>query len=143
MASDEYEPRRVKEEKVGKDSRSSVMSDKVLISSLVRLNPKSLLANPVMFIVEICFFIVAAMAVYPQGFVPLASPGERMFYVDVAIILIITVWFSTLSDSLAEQQAKNTASSLRRLESKVMSKKVVTEQWTRRVVPTSSADLRR
>jgi len=140
---DEHEPKAVEQERVGKDSRSSVMSGKVLISSIVRLSPKSLLANPVMFIVEICFFIVAAMAVYPQGFVPLASLGDRIFYVDVAIILIITVWFSTLSDSLAEQQAKNTASSLRRLESKVTSKKVVTEEWTRRVVPTPSTALRR
>lgn len=132
---------------VGKVSRTIMrgtkFSSKVLVDSLVRLNPKSLLANPVMLIVEVTFFIVTAMALYPQGFVPLASPNERIFYVEVAIILIITVWFSTLSDALAEQQAKNTASSLRRLESKVVSKKVVTEKWSRRVVPTVSNDLRK
>ena len=84
------------------------MSSKTLIDSLVRLNPVSLIANPVMFIVEITFLIVAAMAMYPQGFLPVASPAETIFYMEVAAILLITVWFSTLSDSLAETQAKNT-----------------------------------
>ena len=94
-----------------------------------------------MLVVEITFFIVAAMAVYPGAFIPVSSPGEQTFYVEVAAILLITVWFSTLSDSLAEQQAKNTASSLRRLETEVQAKKVITEEWERRTVPTTSKEL--
>jgi K+-transporting ATPase ATPase B chain len=94
-----------------------------------------------MLIVELTFFVVAAMAADPSAFVPVASPTERIFYVEVAAILLITVWFSTLSDSLAEQQAKNTASSLRQLESEVQSKKVVTEGWDRRVTQVSSKEL--
>ena len=123
--------------------RMPVLSGKVLIDSLVRLNPVSLTSNPVILLVEITFFILAAMATYPQGFVPVASPGLRLFYVEIAAILLITVWFSTLSDALAEQQAKNTASSLRRLETDVLSKKVVTEEWLRRIIPTKSTDLRK
>jgi K+-transporting ATPase ATPase B chain len=123
--------------------RVSPFSGKILLDSLVRLNPVSLAANPVMLLVEVTFFITTAMAIYPQGFVPVASRNERLFYVWVSVILLITVWFSTLSDSLAEQQAKNTASSLRRLESEVPSKKVVTEEWSRRVLPTLSTELRR
>ncbi len=118
-----------------------VLSGKLLLDSLVRLSPVSLVANPVMLIVEITFFIVAAMAIYPQGFVDVASIGERLFYVEVAAILLITVWFSTLSDALAEQQAKNTASSLRKLETQVISKKVVTQGWSREIIPTPSAKL--
>jgi K+-transporting ATPase ATPase B chain len=104
-----------------------------------------------MFIVEITFFIVAAMAIYPQGFVPVASPSERIFYVEVAAILLVTVWFSTLSDSLAETQAKSTANSLRRLETESITKKLVTQvkgegesaSEERVVVPTPSTQLRR
>lgn len=123
------------------------MSGKTLIDSLVRLNPISLIQNPVMFIVEVTFFVVTAMAVYPQWFVPVASPNERSFYVEVAAILLITVWFSTLSDSLAETQAKNTANSLRKLETEAMTRKIVigkigeTEEQT--VVLTPSGQLRR
>jgi potassium-transporting ATPase ATP-binding subunit len=118
--------------------RPSILTKKTLKDSVVRLSPISLLANPVMLIVEVTFFIVAAMAVDPWAFVPVATPGDRVFYLQVAAILLITVWFSTLSDSLAEQQAKNTASSLRQLETEVPVKKVVTEGWERKTVATSS-----
>jgi K+-transporting ATPase ATPase B chain len=130
-------------EVVGRGRRLSVISGDVLADSLVRLSPIRLISNPVMLIVEITFFIVAAMAAYPQGFVPVASASERLYYVEIAIILLITVWFSTLSDSLAEQQAKNTASSLRKLETEVPSKKVVREGWSQNIIQTSSKDLRK
>src|ERR1700688_3149586 len=122
---------------VRRGRRMSVLSPTVLLDSLVRLSPVRLLSNPVMLIVELTFFIVAAMSAYPQGFVPVASVSERLYYVEIAVILLITVWFSTLSDALAEQQAKNTASSLRKLESEVPSKKVVREGWSQSIVQTS------
>jgi len=121
----------------------TAFSGKVLVDSVVRLNPKSLAKNPVMLIVEITFFIVAAMAIVPQAFVPVASPSLQTFYIEVAAILIITVWFSTLSDSLAEQQAKTTAGSLRKLETEVPSKKIITEEWTRKIVNVKSTELRK
>jgi K+-transporting ATPase ATPase B chain len=98
-----------------------------------------------MFIVEVTFFVVAAMAVYPEGFIPIASAGERVFYIEVAAILLVTVWFSTLSDSLAETQAKNTASSLRKLETEAMAKKILNEDVSagRLIAPTPSTQLRR
>ena len=118
-------------------------SGKVLIDSVRRLSPTSLVKNPVMLIVEVTFFIVAAMAIVPKAFVPVASPSLQIFYVEVAAILLLTVWFSTLSDALAEQQAKSTAGSLRKLETEVSSKKIVTEAWTRTVVTVKSTDLRK
>ena len=121
--------------------RPSALTAKTLSDSVARLSPVALLANPVMFVVELTFFVVAAMAVDPYAFVPVASPAERVFYVQVAAVLLVTVWFSTLSDSLAEQQAKNTASGLRRLETEVPVKKVVTEGWERKVVPATSKSL--
>ena len=110
---------------------------------MVRLNPASLIANPVMFIVELTFFIVAAMAIYPPAFYPVANSSMRIYYLEVSLILLTTVWFSTLADALAETQAKNTASSLRSLESEVQSKKIVTEGDVRRIVTTPSTALRK
>ena len=128
---------------VRRGRRMSVVSGKVIADSLVRLSPTRLISNPVMLIVEMTFFIVAAMAVYPQGFIPVASVSERLYYVEIAAILLITVWFSTLSDSLAEQQAKNTASSLRKLETEVQSRKLVKDGWSQAIVLTSSKSLRK
>ncbi len=122
--------------------RTNLVSRKVLIDSLVRLSPLRLIANPVMLIVEITFFIVGAMALDPEAFPRLASSSLQIFYGEVALILLITVWFSTLSDALAESQAKNTANSLRRLEMEVSSKKILIEAGFRRVVPTPSRELR-
>jgi K+-transporting ATPase ATPase B chain len=122
---------------------SSLLSTKTLRDSIVRLNPRSLLSNPVMFIVELTFFVVAAMAVYPPAFYPVASPDLRLYYVEIALILLITVWFATLSDALAESQAKNTANSLRSLESEVQSKKIVAEEGVRKIVLTPSTELRK
>jgi len=119
------------------------ISAKTLADSVIRLNPVSLLKNPVMFIVEITFFIVAAMAISPQSFLPVANPTERVFYFEVAAILLITVWFSTLSDALAETQAKNTARSLRKLETEAMTKKIVITADQQTVVLTRSTQLRK
>ncbi len=122
--------------------RTNLVSRKVLVDSLVRLSPLRLIANPVMLIVEITFFIVGAMALNPEAFPRLASSSLQVFYGEVALILLITVWFSTLSDALAESQAKNTANSLRRLEMEVSSKKILIEGGSRRVVPIPSRELR-
>ena len=46
----------------------SAFSGKVLIDSVKRLSPTSLIKNPVMLIVEITFFIVAAMAISSTSF---------------------------------------------------------------------------
>src|SRR5438552_4036935 len=127
----------------GSHLRSNLTSTKTLLDSLVRLNPTSLIANPVMFIVELTFFIVAAMAIYPPAFYPVANSSMRIYYVEVGLILLTTVWFSTLADALAETQAKNTATSLRSLESEVQSKKIVTEGDVRRIVTTPSTALRK
>ena len=126
-----------------KNFRPRLISRRTLRDSLVRLNPKSLLSNPVMFIVEMTFFVVAAMAIYPPAFYPVASLWLRAYYVEIAIILLVTVWFSTLSDALAESQAKNTANSLRSLESEVQSKKILVEGGERKIVPALSTQLRK
>ena len=122
---------------------TSLLSRRTLLDSLTRLNPASLLSNPVMFIVELTFFVVAAMAVYPPAFWPVASLALRIYYVEIALILLLTVWFATLSNALAESQAKNTANSLRSLESEVQSKKILVEGDVRRFVATPSTALRK
>jgi len=143
MASDSEETLEERSKEPATGRRRLLISRKVLADSVVRLNPISLASNPVMLIVEITFFIVAAMAISPQAFVPVASSTERVFYVEVSVILLITVWFSTLSDSLAEQQAKSTARSLRKLETSVSSKKILTKEWTRKTVLVPSTELRK
>ncbi len=126
-----------------KGLQSNLFSKRTLRDSIIRLNPRSLLSNPVMLIVELTFFVVAAMAIYPPAFYPVASLDLRNYYVEIAAILLVTVWFATLSDALAESQAKNTANSLRSLEAEVQSKKIVMEGDGRKIVQMPSTALRK
>ena len=97
----------------------------IIIDSLKRLNPWVLKSNVVMFITELTFFIVLLMAIDPT-LIPIVSSGrEQLFYSEVALILIITVWFSTLSDSIAEAQIRNTASSLRKMKEQMTAKRLL------------------
>src|SRR5207247_10139030 len=91
--------------------RTSLLSRRTLLDSLTRLNPASLLSNPVMFIVKLTFFVVAAMAVYPPAFYPVASLALRVYYVEIALILLLNVWFATLSNAHPESHAKHYANS--------------------------------
>jgi K+-transporting ATPase ATPase B chain len=123
---------------------SGIISGRVLLDSVKRLSPVSLISNPVMLIVELTFFIALAMALDPAAFAPVASVSLRTFYIEVAVILLVTVWFATLSDSIAEKQAKTTANSLRKIETEVMTKKVVaSEAGVPRIIPTKSEALRK
>ena len=119
------------------------LSGRVLADSFARLSPLSLMKNPVMLIVELAFFLIAAMAVFPQVFHGAANASDRLFYAEIAAILLLTVWFSTLSDSLAETQARTTAHSLRKLETEVVSKKIVEDAQGRSTVSIQSSKLRR
>src|SRR2546421_8333098 len=84
----------------GSHLRSDLTSTKTLLDSLIRLNPTSLIANPVMFIVELTFFMVASMAIYPPAFYPVANSTMRIYYVEVALILLTTVWLDRKSTRL-------------------------------------------
>ncbi|MEL9914354.1 MAG: HAD-IC family P-type ATPase [Thermoplasmatales archaeon] len=97
----------------------------ILADSIKRLNPTILAGNFVMFLTEIAFFIVLIMAIFPSLIPVVSSPRDREFYIIVAVLLIITVWFSTLSDSIAEAQIRNTASSLRKIREKVKAKRLI------------------
>ena len=96
----------------------------IFLDSVKRLNPWVLKDNLVMFVTELTFFIVLIMAIDPTLIPKVSSASENGFYSMIALILIITVWFSTLSDSIAEAQIHNTASSLRKMKEQMTAKRL-------------------
>ncbi|MCL4328549.1 MAG: HAD-IC family P-type ATPase [Candidatus Thermoplasmatota archaeon] len=112
----------------------------IVKESLVRLSPRRLLSNPVMLAVELSFFLTLILSIFP-GLIPkVTTPSEQPFYMVVAVILFVTVWFSTLSDSIAEAQIRATASSLRKIEQEVTAIKLDKDRNPSEV---SSKDLRK
>ena len=101
------------------------MNKAILVDSIKKLNPKYLaINNPVMFTVELGFFIVLFIAIFPNVSETFVNQNQ-IFYIETAIILILTVWFATFSESLSESQAKARVDSLRRLEKEVSAHKLV------------------
>jgi K+-transporting ATPase ATPase B chain len=104
---------------------STLMNRRVLIDSIIKLNPWYLAKqNPVMFTVEAGFFVVLAIAMFPNISPEFVSQNQ-IFYFEVAIILILTVWFATFSESLSEAQARARVDSIRALEKEVSARKIL------------------
>jgi K+-transporting ATPase ATPase B chain len=104
---------------------SMLTNRRVLIDSITKLNPWYLAKqNPVMFTVEAGFFVVLAIAIFPNISTEFVSQSQ-IFYIEAAIILILTVWFATFSEALSESQARARVDSLRSLEKEVSARKIV------------------
>lgn len=104
---------------------SMLTNRRVLIDSITKLNPWYLAKqNPVMFTVEAGFFVVLAIAIFPNISTEFVSQNQ-IFYIEVAIILILTVWFATFSEALSEGQARARVDSLKSLEKEVSARKIV------------------
>jgi K+-transporting ATPase ATPase B chain len=101
------------------------LNGKIILDSITKLNPTYLAKfNPVMFTVEIGFFLVLLIAIVPNISTEFVSQNQ-IFYFESAIILILTVWFATFSESLSEAQARARVDSLRSLEKEVIAHKIV------------------
>jgi potassium-transporting ATPase ATP-binding subunit len=97
---------------------------RVIVDSFTKLNPYYLAKyNPVMFTVELGFFLILFVAIFPT--VSSEFIGQsKIFYYETSIILILTVWFATFSESLSEAQARARVDSLRSLEKEVLAHKI-------------------
>lgn len=108
----------------------SGLNSKVILDSVTRLNPSYLAKyNPVMFTVEIGFFLVLLIGFFP-GISTVFVNQNQIFYFECATILILTVWFATFSESLSEAQARARVDSLRSLEKEVITHKIVNGNGT-------------
>src|SRR5205814_573955 len=98
---------------------------RALLDSLVKLNPLYLgKDSPVMLVVEAGFALVLAMGLATGAFAGLVNQA-RWFYFVIAGILLLTVWFSTLSEAVSEAQGRARVDALRTLEKDVPARKIV------------------
>jgi potassium-transporting ATPase ATP-binding subunit len=133
-----------------KNNRSGITKDlsninrkQVIFGSLTKLNPYYLAKNnAVMFTVEVGFVLVLvtglALPTIPKEF----ASQTQLFYYEVAVILIITVWFATFSEALSEAQAKARVDSLRSLEKEVSARKLVGEGEGKKELIVASTSLK-
>lgn len=94
-------------------SFSKDIINKALIDSFKKFNPRILIKNPVIFVVEIGFFLTLILTVNPTLFTE-NEADLRMFNGVISFILFITVIFANFAESIAEGRGKAQADSLKK-----------------------------
>ena len=86
-----------------------------VIGSFTKLNPVYMMKNPVMFVVEIGFFITLILSFFP-GLFGDSSTGTniRVYNIIVCAVLFVTVLFANFAESVAEGRGKAQAASLKK-----------------------------
>ncbi|HXY87169.1 MAG TPA: potassium-transporting ATPase subunit KdpB [Candidatus Acidoferrales bacterium] len=103
-----------------------------LKGSVRKLDPRLLIANPVMFVVEIGFVYTFILAISAA-----VGGGQTVFIGEISAILLITVLFSTFSEAIAEGRGKAQAENLKKTKKEIVAKKVVDD----RIVEVNGHDL--
>ena len=84
-----------------------------LIGSVKKLDPRYMVKNPVMFVVEAGFLITLLLTIVP-GLFGEGDTGLRTYNLIVSIILLVTVLFANFAESVAEGRGKAQAASLKK-----------------------------
>ncbi|MEQ8155167.1 MAG: potassium-transporting ATPase subunit KdpB [Clostridiaceae bacterium] len=92
-----------------------------VIDSFIKLNPKYMMKNPVMFVVEVGFLITLLLTVSPGIF---GDKGNNLSIYNfiVAFILFITVLFANFAEAVAEGRGKAQAENLKNTRKDTMAK---------------------
>lgn len=106
--------------------RKKLLTGPILLSavkdSFIKLNPVTLIKNPVMFVVEVGTIIVLLMVLAPGYFNAEQSIG---FNITVLFILLFTVLFANFAEALAEGRGKAQADSLKKTKQDITANKIV------------------
>src|SRR4029453_2410822 len=90
------------------------------LDALRKLNPRTLIRNPVIFTTELVSAQVTALAIHPA-----LSGGAWGFPTAIAVWLWLTVLFATFAEAVAEGRGRARAESLRRTRTETVAKLLV------------------
>lgn len=140
----------VVKEKQANQSRVHVVEDEVrqaktmdrdivthaMKQSVAKLNPKVMVKNPIMFVVEIGFIITLILSFLPND----SSSIPGWFNITVSLILLFTVLFANFAEALAEGRGKAQADSLKQSKKDVFANVV---KGNGEIVQVSATELRK
>ena len=82
--------------------------------AFIKLNSRYMMKNPVMFVVEIGFFITLLLSFVPGLFGDANAEQLRIYDIIVCAILFVTVLFANFAEAVAEGRGKAQATSLKK-----------------------------
>lgn len=98
-----------------KPTKKSWITKDILINaikdSFKKLNPKDMIKNPVMFVVEVGFIITMVLTVFPDL---LEKNGNALYNGIVSVILLVTIHFANFAEAVAEGRGKAQAESMKK-----------------------------
>ncbi len=90
-----------------------------LVDSVKKLNPKTLVRNPVMFVVEVVALISTYIVIRE-----IAIGRESLFNIQITLWLWITVLFANFAEAIAEGRGKAQAEALRKARSETTARRI-------------------
>lgn len=93
-----------------------------LVDSFKQLNPIEMFSNPIMFVVEICFFIMIFLTFNPSILGESVLTKEQNFI--ITLLLFLTLLFANFAENLAKIIGKTQAESLRLVHGDIEVKKI-------------------
>ncbi|MDH6064985.1 potassium-transporting ATPase subunit KdpB [Umezakia ovalisporum] len=108
--------------------------------AFVKLHPRNMIKNPVMFVVWLGTIITALMTIAPNLFGPTPGENPRLFNGLITLILFLTLVFANFAEAVAQGRGKAQADALRSAKSDVTAKKILPDGSLQQV---SSTALRR
>ena len=109
-----------------KDNKSASLFQKEQVieslkQSFVKLNPRMMIKNPIMFTVEVATAVMFFVTLYS---IVNASQGSFGYNIAVFVILFVTLLFANFAEAIAEARGKAQADSLRKTREETPAKKV-------------------
>lgn len=92
--------------------------------SFIKLDPRIMLRNPVMFTVEVGTLIMAYVTIYSINH---ADQGSAIYNFLIFLILLLTLLFANFAEAIAEARGKAQANSLRKTREDTPAKLVLTD----------------
>ena len=124
---------------MSKKEKTKFITNDILASSIkgafVKLDPRYMMKNPVMFVVEIGFAICTLLIFFPHLF---NDEGNHLslYNAIVALILFITLLFANFAESVAEGRGKAQAETLKKTK-KDTKARLILEDGTEKIVASS------
>jgi len=106
-----------------------------LKESVVKLNPKYMVKNPIMFVVEVGMLLSFLLIFVPHLFIQ--EHVSRMYVLSIFIILLLTLIFANFSEALAEGRGKAQANALRQTQIE-MTARLIKEDGSYEVIDASN-----
>ncbi len=108
----------------GRSKKSSIFNTSLIGPAIgdafVKLDPRHLIRNPVMFVVEVLAFVVTILFIRDLA----AGAGNLGFSLQVILWLWFTVLFANFAEAVAEGRGKAQAASLRAARTDIMAKRL-------------------